>query len=360
MKIALIADTHFGIRGDAQMMLDYQQKFFDNVFFPYLKANKIHKVIHLGDLVDRRKYINFNTARRMREMFLEKFHNNSGLFCDIIIGNHDVAYKNTNDLNALDEMVGLRYDNINIYTKPKNVIQFDEAHAAAEYTYIPWITADNREETFELLNKTKTQIAFGHLELQGFLNNDGVASEFGDDPKLFQKFDQVFTGHYHTRIAKENILYVGCPYQMTWADYANDKGFHIFDTETRKVEFIKNPHQLFTKLNYNDDKHNLEQLKKQVKESDVKDAYVKIIIEEKTDPYTFDRYLAHIEKLAPFDLKVVESKSLMLYDTDISQAEDTLTILKKSIPLLDVAVDKEELERVVVDLFKRANQIELQ
>lgn len=356
MKIALIADTHFGIRGDAQVMLDYQQKFFDNVFFPYLDQHKIEHIIHLGDLVDRRKYINFNTARKMREMFLDKIgYGRANLYCDIIVGNHDVTYKNTNDLNALQELVKNRYHNINIYERP-----CERYLADTTLCYLPWITADNREETFEILNKTKCQVAFGHLELQGFLNNDGVASEFGDDPKLFQKFDQVYTGHYHTRIAKDNILYVGCPYQMTWADYANDKGFHIFDTETRKVEFIKNPHQLFTKLNYNDDKHNLEQLKKQVKESDVKDAYVKIIIEEKTDPYTFDRYLAHIEKLAPFDLKVVESKSLMLYDTDISQAEDTLTILKKSIPLLDVAVDKEELERVVVDLFKRANQIELQ
>lgn len=352
MRLAVVSDTHFGIRGDAQVMLDYQRKFFDNIFFPELKKRGIKFILHLGDLVDRRKYISFATARKMREMFLDRVHQ-EGFDMDIIAGNHDVSYKNTNELNALRELVDGKYPHIKIYDKPTEI-------ASGDIVYIPWITADNREDTFKMIKETKAQIAFGHLELQGFLNNDGVASEFGDDPKLFDKFDIVLTGHYHSRIAKENILYVGCPYQMTWADYNNDKGFHIFDTETRKTEFIKNPFQLFTKINYNDGIKTFDQLKKAVSAEDVTDAYVKIVVEEKNDPYVFDKFLAYIEKLAPFDLKVVETKSLLLYDTDISQAEDTLTILKKSIPALDVTVDKNELERVVVDLFKRANQIELQ
>ena len=26
---------------------------------------------------------------------------------------------------------------------------------------------------------------------------------------------------------------------MTWSDYNNQKGFHVFDTETREIEFIR-------------------------------------------------------------------------------------------------------------------------
>lgn len=356
MKIAILADTHFGIRGDAQIMLDYQKKFFDNIFFPKLAEEKINYIIHLGDLVDRRKYINYNTARKMREMFLDRV-SSENINMDIIVGNHDVTYKNTNDLNALRELVDGKYDHVEIYDRPTEV-HFGNLEENT-FVYLPWITADNREETFELLNKTRGQIAFGHLELQGFLNNDGVASEFGDDPKLFQKFDQVFTGHYHTRIAKDNILYVGCPYQMTWADYANDKGFHIFDTATRKFEFIKNPYQLFIKLTYNDEKLTLAKMKERVDAALITDSYVKIVVEEKTDPYKFDQYLAHVEKQSPFDLKVVEPKALMLYDMEVEQAEDTLTTLKKSVQALEVSVDKNKLEKLIVDLYGRAITVEM-
>ncbi len=329
-------------------MLDYQQKFF-KFFFEYIDQNKINHIIHLGDLVDRRKFINYNTARRMREMFLDEI-DKRGISCDIIVGNHDVTYKNTNELNALRELVDGKYSNICIFDQPVEV---------AEALYLPWITADNREKTFQLINETKKQIVFGHLELQGFLNNDGQASDFGDDPKLFQKFDMVMTGHFHTRITKDNIYYLGCPYQMTWSDYANDKGFHIFDTKKRKLEFIKNPNTMFVKLYYNDSKFKLAEMQKKAQDANIADAYVKIVVEEKSDPYKFDLYLGSIEKLAPFDLKVVETKSLMLYDNDIDQAEDTLSILKKSIPALDVSVDKTNLERLIVNLYGRANTVEL-
>ena len=59
MKYALITDTHFGVRNDSQILLEYQKKFYDEIFFPYLDKNDIKHIVHLGDLVDRRKSINF-------------------------------------------------------------------------------------------------------------------------------------------------------------------------------------------------------------------------------------------------------------------------------------------------------------
>ena len=357
MRVALLADTHFGIRGDSQIMLDHQQKFFDNVFFPYIKDNQINHIIHLGDLVDRRKYINYNTSKRMREMFLERI--TGSLVCDIILGNHDVTYKNTNDLNVLEELVAERYDNINIYTSPTDVTIYNRntSEPITNVSYIPWITDDNREKTFELLNSTTTQLAFAHLELEGFLNNDGILAN-GEDPKLFQKFDMVMTGHFHNRVTKDNIYYLGCPYQMSWNDYNDPKGFHVFDIETRKLQFIPNPHKLFIRLNYNDSVYTLDQMIKEVDEAGVTDAFIKIVVEEKTDPYKFDLYITHIESLQPCDLKVIETKELAI-DTDVDHAEETLSILKKSISSLDVSVDKTELEKMIVNVYNRAVTVEI-
>ena len=70
MKICILGDTHFGMRNDSLVFLDYCEKFYDEVFFPYLEKNNIKKILQLGDFWDRRKYINFNTLKRTIEMFL--------------------------------------------------------------------------------------------------------------------------------------------------------------------------------------------------------------------------------------------------------------------------------------------------
>ena len=44
MKIAIINDTHFGVRNDHQGFLDYMFQFFDEQFFPYLVENNIKTV----------------------------------------------------------------------------------------------------------------------------------------------------------------------------------------------------------------------------------------------------------------------------------------------------------------------------
>ena len=109
MKIALITDTHWGVRNDNIAFMDNSKKFLDEVFFPYLDANNIRTVVHLGDLVDRRKYINMQTATRLRIDFLDKLANR-GLDVHMIAGNHDTYFKNTNTVNALRELVVGKYD----------------------------------------------------------------------------------------------------------------------------------------------------------------------------------------------------------------------------------------------------------
>ena len=71
MKIALLSDTHWGARGDSQLFLDYFTEFFNDTFFPYLDANNITTVLHAGDLMDRRKFVNFNVLNHVREHFIK-------------------------------------------------------------------------------------------------------------------------------------------------------------------------------------------------------------------------------------------------------------------------------------------------
>ena len=71
MKVILITDQHIGARNDNLSFVKYFKKFYDEVFFPYIDKHDITTIINLGDMFDRRKYVNFNTLHFTKETWLE-------------------------------------------------------------------------------------------------------------------------------------------------------------------------------------------------------------------------------------------------------------------------------------------------
>ena len=243
--IAMPTDTHAGVRNDNPAFQQYQKKCWQ-WFFDYLDEKKIKHVIHLGDIYDRRKYVNFMSAKRLREDFFEPLAERD-IETHIIVGNHDMYYKDTHEVNALEEVVRGRYSNVSIYSVP-TVINID----GLDIQLMPWITDSNREVAAKAIKKPRAEILMGHLELQGFTMHKGAISDHGMDRSDFNKFDRVFSGHYHHRSSDGSINYLGNHAEFTWSDYDDPKGFHIFDTETKKLEFVKNPYNMFEKIWYND------------------------------------------------------------------------------------------------------------
>lgn len=354
MKIALITDTHWGIRNDSIIQHNHMKKFLDDVFYPTLDAHRITDVYHLGDLVDRRKYINFNTARRLREDFLDTLQGKQ-INMHIIAGNHDTYYKNTNDLNALDEMLFGKYDNIQIYTNP-----IESFPAGKPILLLPWICDENRERSIKAIKNSKAQIVLGHLELAGFELYRGHKNDHGDDPSIFDRFGLVCSGHYHTRSSNGNIHYLGCPVQFTWTDYNDPKGFHILDTQTLELSFVANPNNIFHKHFYDD----LNRQMDDVLNFDVvtyKDCYVKIVVKNKTNPYWFDMVIDRIEKAGVADLQVVEDHlnlDLTQDDDIVDQAEGTMTILNNYVNGLTIQADKKRVESIIQNLYSEAQSIQ--
>ena len=194
MKIALITDTHFGARQDNLAILDHQKKFFDEIFFPYLEENKITDVFHLGDLVDRRKFINVNTANRLRKDFIEPLLSETPVgyrTLHIIPGNHDIYYKNSNEVNILHELLG-GTERVRIYDEPE-VVDIGQT----QIMMLPWICEENYKECVNAISTTKAPILFGHLELLGFEMHRGHFCDSGFDKDMFSKFDVVCSGHFH-------------------------------------------------------------------------------------------------------------------------------------------------------------------
>lgn len=351
-KIALITDTHWGARGDSQIFADFFNKFYYNTFFPYLKKHNIKRIFHLGDIVDRRKYINYLTARNLRNFF-EKC-TEDGIEVDAIVGNHDVTFKNINDVNSMRELYSNSNLNIRFYDEPTDV-DVDGITIAM----LPWICSGNYRESMEFIKNTKAQILFGHLELSGFEMYKGSYTDGGMETNIFSKFDIVCSGHFHHKSTRDNINYLGAPYEMTWSDFDDDRGFHIFDTETRELTFIKNPYTIFEKIYYRDDEWTVEDVQK-FDASKYEGKYIKLIIENKTNPYIFGMFVEQLEKASPAKLQIMEEYfSTNLEDQDsVNEAEDTMTILRKVVEQLDVEVDKKKLDKFLEGLYTEALAVE--
>jgi len=352
LQISLLTDTHFGARNDNHNFNEYFYKFYDNIFFPTLKERGITTCIHLGDVVDRRKYISYRIANDFRSRFIGKFQR-AGIDFHIVIGNHDTYYKNTNRVNSMEELVGT--DRFKIYVSPK-VVEFDDT----PILLMPWINNNNYDESMKALAKSKADILMGHLEVNGFMMNaNTIVATDGWDKKLFKRFDVVFSGHFHHKSDDGQIFYLGAPYEIYWTDFNDPRGFHIFDTATRELEYIVNPHTIYKKIYYDDTKNDY--TKHDV--SQYKEHYVKLIVVNKKDLYRFDMFVDRLLMADAFDVKIIEDFSELdatnVSDDIVENTEDTMTLLEKYINELDVTLDKNRLKNTMKALYNEAQDLEL-
>jgi hypothetical protein len=272
-----------------------------------------------------------------------------------LIGNHDVAYKNTLEVNSPSLLLN-EYSNIEIYEE-FDTVDFD----GVSIDVVPWICDDNVDDIFNRMKESKAQICFGHFEIAGFEMDRGNVCESGIDKQSLSKYDVVLTGHFHHKSTDGNITYVGTPYEMTWADWNDPKGFHIFDTETREMNFVKNTFSMFHKITYDDGKTTFEDWK-EYDFSKLKECYVKVVVLNKQNPFLFDHVIDSLYKAGVSDLSIVEDFTDVNVDLDqdiIDQAEDTITILSKYIDNLTLDVEPEKLKTLMRELYVEALNTEV-
>jgi predicted phosphodiesterase len=349
MKVALINDTHWGARNDSPAFIEYFNKFYDKVFFPYLQENNIQTIIHLGDVVDRRKFINHNTAYNFKLKFWDKIKE-LNIQTHIMVGNHDTYYKNTNEVNALQNLN--LPEVVKIYTSSQT-ITLDNL----DILLLPWICDNNMEESLHAIDKSNAQIIMGHLEIKGFEMHKGHVNEQGLEKSLFKRFEKVISGHFHKKSDDGHIYYLGSPYEITWSDYKCPKGFHIFDTKTRDIIRIHNPLRIHKKLIYNDKQEDYS--KKDLKEFE--NTFVKLFISNKTDTDMFDKFVERFNtEINVHELNIIEDLTSDITSTVkeniLEQGEDTLTFLGNYIEQIDTPLDKIKLKKFVKELYTEVSE----
>lgn len=235
MLIGIVGDVHLGINENKPQFVNYQNKSLEFIFNEF-RLLGITTIIYLGDIFDKRQSISVKSLKQCYEIF------DNGFDQYFLLGNHDVAFKNSNDLNSVEILLG---DTNKVYTNLPEELEL----GGKTFLMTPWINKSNTEESNKIINESKADYLMGHLDLSGFEMMRGIVSTHGScNLNSLESFEHVISGHYHCFSNKGNITYIGNVCQMTWNDFDEKKHFGYIDTETDKLNLVEIPYTLYEKI----------------------------------------------------------------------------------------------------------------
>jgi len=336
--------------------MDYQERFYRDVFFPYLLENNIKKIVHLGDYYESRTSINFKALNHNRRIFLDKLREYK-IHMDIIPGNHDVYYKNTNELNSLKELLGHYMEEVRIIEKP-TVVNYD----GLDFALVPWINQDNEQHSLEFLSKCKATHVGAHLELEGFEMQAGIPCVHGMKASTFDRFEMVLSGHFHTKSQQGPIHYLGSQYEFFWSDAHDPKYFHVLDTDTRVLTPINNPVTIYERVYYDDTVDKAEYMYGVGELPNVENKFVKLIVVNKSKPKLFEKFVDRLQMKQIHELKIAENFSEFVgdaVDDDKISVDSTEDLLYTYIDAVDTVLDKDRIKNEVHQLMIEAQTLDI-
>jgi len=297
-------------------------------------------------MFDKRKGIDFRSLNRAKKEFFDPLLA-LGVTVHTFPGNHDIFMRHTNEINSITELVS-HYTNVFVYNEPTTV-RLD----GVDVDFIPWINQTNCDNTLEFIKNSSSEFCFGHFEINGFEMQKGVPGHEGLPVSTFSGYNSVFSGHYHTKNKKGNIQYVGTPYEMTWSDYDDQKGFHVLDLKNDSLTFIENEYRLYHRLFYSSDLDisgfDFSELSRTI---------VKIIVKERSDLFHYERFIDNIEKSKPHSFTIVESDLIVANGVDVEEFEalDTFSVLRTAAQIEAKAqgLDENIMNNIIDELYAEA------
>lgn len=339
MKIALVTDIHYGVRNDSPNFLKYTEKSVKEFLIPEINKRGINTLFFLGDLVDRRKYINMYTADRLH-YFLSLLDQHS-IKSHFIAGNHDEYFKSEHSINVYRSILKDRYENITFYDEPAEV-----EVAGVKIALLPWLCSSNMESSLQFIEQTDAKLCFAHLELAGFQTDKYNVHKDGMSSKIFEKFISVCTGHFHHKSSKDNIHYIGALTEQTWADYNDPKGFSVLDLDTFEIEFIQNPFVMFERIEYND----------QITIENYSDKVVRLVVPPSANQIGVEIFLSKMQDQQNVDVEVIDKsvEEMKLIEENDIEIDDTLLLCEQYVDQLNLSDDeKTPLKIMIKDLYQK-------
>lgn len=244
-RVWFITDTHLGVRNNSNEWIEIIGDYFNNWFIPLVE--KEYKpgdvLLHLGDYYDSRQSVNLkvlnlgvDVAEKLSKIFVDGVH--------VIIGNHDIWNKSSNDINSLKSLKWI--PNITIHEEPTTL-----SMCGKKFFLMPW-RKDHEAEKECLDSIEPHDYLCCHTDVTGMKFNRYVNIESGVSSDSMKKFKRVFSGHIHYAQEKGNIKMLGSPYEITRSDMGNQKGITLLDLETGDERFFRNDFSpKFKKFDFN-------------------------------------------------------------------------------------------------------------
>lgn len=350
-KIALLTDIHFGLRGGNKYFHDKLFLFIEDIFLPYLKKHKIIDLLILGDTFDKRKNVDFFTLHETRKRFFDVLAEYK-IDIKIIYGNHDTYFKNTNEVNSIDLLIK-DYSNVEV-VKTHKVFDYE----GVKIGMISWINPSILTDSLNWIRDTSLDILCGHFEINGFEVVKGHLCETGFSKVVFEKFERVFSGHFHIKNTTGKLCYLGNPLETNWGDYGLEKGFHVFNTSNHKLDFVKNPHTVYKKIFIKDEAFDIvnfdyESYKDNIVkiQADLSNINLKRKLDLFFDKLNESAFSVEVENLDANKSRIKNS----FIDLQTLEETDTLTLIKDYITEIELkGVDKQILYKSVESLYNQS------
>jgi DNA repair exonuclease SbcCD nuclease subunit len=241
MTVAIITDTHFGVRGESEAFSEIQKKML-NDFFAFCSENSIKEIWHAGDLFDDRKKISSKLLSFVNENWVNKV-SELGIKVKIIVGNHDTFFKNTNKINSVSEILS---KDSNHTVVVDDILEFNYNNKSV--AFVPWICPENSSSIIQKLTKNYYDVVVGHFDIAGMLMQGSVVSEHGMSKSDFKNHGLVLSGHYHKKSMDGNIHYLGNPLPTNWAEAQDPHGWHTFNGDLNSLTFHEWKHPIYQRL----------------------------------------------------------------------------------------------------------------
>jgi DNA repair exonuclease SbcCD nuclease subunit len=235
-KILLIGDTHLGLGypNSVDKWFKVHQQYFKEFLLPLIRKQmtKDDIIVHLGDLFDNRSVVPINILNYAQEILEE-----ISKICPIhvIIGNHDLYTKATNDVNTVKLYKYI--PNVTVYETPTKV-----EYNGKTILMLPWV--EKKSDQVDLLKKfSGCDYLFCHSDLNGAkMHLTSVAHKNADkiDVEEFSGYKNVYSGHIHILQVSQNFTFVGNLFEMDRNDINNQKGVFLLDTSDSTERFIPN------------------------------------------------------------------------------------------------------------------------
>jgi DNA repair exonuclease SbcCD nuclease subunit len=232
-KIATLTDVHFG-RGGNSPIANNDNIEFIKWFIEEAKTWGADCIGVLGDWHDSRYSIQLGTL----DSSLTGMELLSNAFEKVyfITGNHDLMYRDKRDVAST--IFAKNVKNITFINEPLTLGQGTDS-----VTFLPWLVGDERK----MLREIESRYIFAHAELNGgfYMNSKVIMPDHENGVSVddFGKSEYLFTGHFHFRQHKRNVIYTGNIMPFDFADDWDDDRGAMFFQWGREPEFRAWPDQ---------------------------------------------------------------------------------------------------------------------